>query len=143
MSTIALSAYVISVAALLVKMLLLISIQGITRIRAGRFQYAEDAAHWRGEQEQDADIVVRAQRALRNDAENQPLFLALGASYVALGASPAGAIGYFATFVLARWAHGYFMVRPRQPHRNRAFSLGTMALVALAIHAIVEACHIH
>lgn len=132
-------AYAFAVVALLVKMLATVSLQGIVRIRTKTFQYPEDAAHWRGAETDDQPVVIRAQRVLRNDSEGQPLFLALGAAYVLLGASPTIAPVYFGLYVGSRLLHTWFFLRPRQPHRNRAFGVGLVTLTALAVHVAIRA----
>ncbi len=138
MSLIAVSAYVFSVIALFAKFLVTISLQGKHRTRSGRFRHAEDAAHWGGEvATMEAPLVRRLQASLDNDGESRGLSLALGGAYVALGITPWAAPLYFGTFVAARVAHGIFMVRARQPHRTRAFTVGMMVLLAMSVHIAI------
>jgi uncharacterized membrane protein YecN with MAPEG domain len=134
-------AYIAAVFILFAKLVVVISLQGATRLRTRSFQYAEDAAHWNGEHvAEESELVVRAQRALRNDGEGQPYFLVFGAAYVALGAPPWGAWLYFPAYTLTRLLHTWFMLRARQPHRNRVFGAGLAILVALAVHCVIAAC---
>ena len=134
-------AYVAAAFVLLAKLVVTVSLQGATRIRTKRFQYAEDATHWKGDHvAEESDLVVRAQRILRNDGEGQPYFFVFGAAYVALGATPWAAWLYFPVYVLTRILHAWYMLRARQPHRNRAFGAGLVTLVALAVHCLITAC---
>lgn len=140
MNQLSLAAYALAVTLLAFKYLLAVAVQGRHRHRQARFAYPEDARAFGGEHvETEDEPVLRAARLLRNDGESQPLFLALGLLYVSLGLGPTGAFGYFGTFVLARWAHALFMLRPRQPARTRAFGLGMGTLLVLAAHCMVVA----
>jgi glutathione S-transferase len=138
MHTTSVAAYSIAAALLYMKMLVTVSTQGVVRLRTKRFQYPEDARHWGGEEAEDHPAAARAQRVLRNDGEGQPLFFALGAAYVLSGATPALAPVYFGVYVGSRFLHTWFFLRPRQPHRNRAFGLGVLCLTALAVHVLVR-----
>jgi uncharacterized membrane protein YecN with MAPEG domain len=134
-------AYVAAAFVLFGKFVVIVSLQGATRIRTKRFQYAEDASHWNGAQvAEESDLIVRAQRVLRNDSEGQPYFFVFGAAYVALGATPWAAWFYFPAYALTRVLHARYMLRARQPHRNRAFGAGLVTLVALAGHCVITAC---
>lgn len=134
-------AYVTAAFVLLIKLVVVVSLQGVSRIRSRRFQYAEDARHWNGDEvTEESDLIFRAQRVLRNDSEGQPYFLVFGAAYVALGATPWAAWLYFPSYALTRLLHAWYMLRARQPHRNRAFGAGLVILVALAVHCVVTAC---
>jgi uncharacterized membrane protein YecN with MAPEG domain len=141
MHALAMAAYVAAVFVLLAKLVAMVSLQGATRVRTRSFQYAEDAAHWKGDHvAEESELIVRAQRALRNDGEGQPYFFVFGAVYVALGATPWAAWLYFPAYALTRVLHGWYMLRARQPHRNRAFGAGLAILVALAAHCLIAAC---
>jgi uncharacterized membrane protein YecN with MAPEG domain len=134
------AAYVGAVLVLFLKVIVTVSVQGMTRMRTRTFRHAEDAANWGGTAtERESDLVVRAQHVLRNDGETQPFFLVFGALYVALGASPAAALVYFPGYALTRVAHTWLLLRPRQPWRNRAFGAGLALLLALAVHVAVVA----
>jgi uncharacterized membrane protein YecN with MAPEG domain len=134
-------AYVATAFVLLAKLVVIVSLQGATRMRTRRFQYAEDARHWKGDLvAEESDLIVRAQRVLRNDSEGQFYFLAFGATYVALGATPWAAWLYFPAYALTRIVHAWSMLRARQPLRNRAFGAGLATLVALAAHCLIAAC---
>jgi hypothetical protein len=138
MSSPALVVYAASWVVLFVKFAFTVALQGTSRVRARTFRYPEDAAFWRGQVGEDPESSARAQHLLRNDAECQVYYLALGSAYLALGAWPLGAPYYFATFVLARLAHAYFLLRPRQPLRNRAYAAGLGVLLVLALHVAFE-----
>jgi MAPEG family len=143
MNASALSVYALSVVVLFVKFFGTISIQAVERLRHRHFLYPEDAKTWSGVVGEDTDRCIRAQRLLRNDGESQLWYLALGYTYVLLGAWPAGAPVYFGCYTLSRLAHAYFLIMGRQPHRNRAFSIGMTILFVLAGHvtyAVLEMC---
>ncbi len=134
-------AYVAAAVVLFSKFVVVVSLQGAMRIRTKRFQYAEDAAHWNGSLAADeSDLIVRAQRILRNDSEGQPYFFVFGAAYVALGGTPWAAWLYFPAYALTRVLHAWCMLRARQPLRNRAFGAGLITLAALSAHCTVIAC---
>ncbi len=135
----AVAAYAGSVLVLFLKMVWIVSLQGRERMRTRTFRYPEDASHWNGEAvEREDSHVERAQRVLGNDGESQPFFLVFGALYVALGAAPWAAFLYFPGYALARLAHAWFLLRPRQPHRTRVFGLGLLLTLALAVHVATE-----
>jgi uncharacterized MAPEG superfamily protein len=136
----ALSAYALSVILLFCKFFFTISVQAKERLGARTFRHPEDAAFWKGTVREDSDLTQRAQHLLRNDGESQPYYLALGALYVAVGAWPDGAPFYFCGYVLSRFAHAYFFLKARQPHRNRAFALGILLLFIIAGHVVASGC---
>jgi uncharacterized membrane protein YecN with MAPEG domain len=141
MHALSMVAYVAAVFVLFGKLFVLVSVQGVTRVRTKRFQYAEDANHWQGEHAaEESDLIVRAQRVLRNDSEGQPYFFVFGAAYVALGATPWAAWVYFPAYAITRLLHAWYMLRARQPQRNLAFGAGLATLVALAGHCVIAAC---
>jgi uncharacterized membrane protein YecN with MAPEG domain len=141
MHALTMAAYVAAVFVLFAKFVVMVSLQGATRMRTKQFQYAEDAAHWNGDQvTEESTLIVRAQRVLRNDSEGQPYFLTFGAVYVALGATPWAAWLYFPIYALTRVLHAWCMLRARQPLRNRAFGAGLLTLAALAAHCVIAAC---
>lgn len=80
--------------------------------------------------------VERAQAVLRNDSETQPLFLAISAAWIALGAPGALATVALPGYALARCAHAWFFLRPRQPARNRAFIVAQLVLFAITVDAL-------
>lgn len=135
----AFAVYLGCVVLLFAKYVLAITVQARERLRLRHFRYAEDAAFWNGTVAEDSALCQRAQNLLRNDGENQPFFLVFGAAHVSLGLSPASGLVYFAGYALCRFAHGYFMLRARQPHRNRAFAAGSLILAILAAHVMVAA----
>ena len=135
MHALTMAAYVAAVVVLFAKLVVMVSLQGAARVRTKRFQYAEDAAHWNGNFiAEESDLIVRAQRVLRNDSEGQPFFFVFGAAYVALGGTPWAAWLYFPGYALTRVLHAWCMLRARQPLRNRAFGAGLIVLAALAAH---------
>lgn len=138
MSSMSLVWYTLAAAALFAKFVLTTGLQGLTRLRTKTFQYPEDAAYWRGsEPAAEVERVVRAQRLLRNDGEGQPFFLAIGLAFVLLGGPPTFSALYFSIYAVSRVVHAGFFLWPKQPHRNRAFTVGMLALIALTVHALV------
>lgn len=138
MSSAALAVYAGSWVVLFLKFFFTALVQGRTRMSTRVFRYAEDAAFWHGRVGEETEASTRAQQLLRNDSEVQTYYLALGGAYLALGAWPAGAPYYFAAFVLSRVVHGYCLLRPRQPLRNRAYVVGLGILLALGSHVVFE-----
>lgn len=141
MNASALAVYCGSVLILWGKFVVAISLQARERLSTGTFRYPEDASCWQGTVRPDSDLCVRAQSLLRNDAEGQMYFLALGLAYVLVDAWPVGAFAYFPVYTLSRVAHGYFLLKGRQPVRTRVFVLGVLVLTALAVHVAVAAIH--
>jgi hypothetical protein len=134
MNTSVLGVYALSVVVLFAKFFATISVQAVERLRHRHFRYPEDAGAWAGVVGEDSERCSRAQSLLRNDAESQLWYVALGGAYVVLDAWPSGAPFYFGGYAVSRLAHAYFFLARRQPHRNRAFSLGMTILFALAGH---------
>ena len=135
-----LDAYALTVVALFVKLFCVVVVQGRYRLAHGIFTKPEDAACWGDGTVSDAEhsVVDRAQRTLRNDLENVPIFLFLGWTYVALEAWPTGAAAYFAIFVASRIVHTIAYLRPMQPLRNRAYLVGLIVCLALCGHIVAE-----
>lgn len=131
-----LDVYALSVVVLFAKFFGVICVQAVERLRRRSFRYAEDAAFWGGVVGDDSERCVRAQQLLRNDGESQVWYLALAGAYTAQGAWETAAPFYFGTYTVARLAHAYFFLTAKQPHRNRAFSLGIGIQFALAAHVI-------
>lgn len=129
-----LSVYALSVLVLFFKFVVTISVQARERLRTRAFRYPEDAAHWHGVVAPDSELCQRAAQVLRNDGESQVYYLVFGAVLVAFDPDSLAAMFYCATYTLARLAHTFWFLFPRQPHRNRAFSVGVIALVGLAAH---------
>lgn len=116
------------------KLFVLASIQGFTRVKHRRFVKPEDAAHFgRGAAPatEEHPRVVYAQRAIANELENLPTFALALVAYAALRGPGAFALAVTLVFLLARSAHSAFYVRPTQPHRNRAYLLGQLATLTL------------
>ena len=133
--------WAIAAIALFLKTFLTASVQGAVRIKNSAFAKPEDAAFFgRGAPPLEAElpIVARAQNALRNDAENIPIFLALALGYVELGCWGEGTSLYFGAFVFARYLHTLFMIWPAQPWRNWSYLLGVAVLFALSGHIVFQ-----
>jgi uncharacterized MAPEG superfamily protein len=132
------AAYTLLVLGLYLKYVVLIAVQGTQRMRSRRFRWPEDAAAWVGEVGSEPERVDRAQAALRNDGESQPLFLAASAAWILLGAAPHSALALCALYVLTRWTHTFLLLVPRQPLRTRVFGLSQLCLLLV----IVDLCRL-
>lgn len=130
-----LTVYALSVVVLFVKFVVTISLQARERFRTRAFRYPEDAAQWHGIAGPDSDLGQRAERLLRNDAESQLHYLVLGGVLVAVASGSRLVPLYFVTYTAARVAHAFWLLVPRQPHRNRAFALGLVVVSCMAVHA--------
>lgn len=111
-----------------------VSIQGRHRLRSKTFQYPEDAEHWGGAVvDQSCDITKgdRAQNMLRNDGESQPFFFVMAILYTWMNCPATLGAWLFIGYALLRWLHGFFLINPRQPHRNLAFSASLVIQLAL------------
>lgn len=127
------SAYAWLVLGLYLKYFVLIAIQGLERRRSAVFRWPEDATTWRGQVRPEGARVERAQAALRNASESEPLFLAASGAWIALGAAPASATAVCVGYVLVRWLHALWLVVPRQPRRTRVFALSQLCLLGVIV----------
>jgi uncharacterized MAPEG superfamily protein len=127
------SAYAVLVVGLYLKYFVMIGIQGIERRRSAVFRWPEDAATWSGQVRPEAERVERAQAALRNASESEPLFLAASAAWILLGAAPAAALSACLGYVLVRCFHAFWLLVPRQPQRTRAFGLSQLCLLGVIV----------
>lgn len=98
-------------------------------MRSHTFRWSEDAAHWGGAADLEDSLVERAQAALRNDGESQPLFLAASALWLWSGAELWLSLSLFAVYLVARCLHSACLIWPRQPLRNRLFGLSQLCLL--------------
>lgn len=131
-----LDAFALATAALFLKMFGLGLMQGAMRKKHNTFAKPEDAEVYGSGEVADAElpIVDRAQRTLRNDLENIPIFLFLAWCYIELNIWPTGAGIYFAIFVASRFAHTTFYLKPTQPYRTISYSIGGLVCLALTGH---------
>lgn len=84
------------------------------------------------------DYVERSRRAHRNDLENIPGFLAAGLIFVAVEPSLLWTQILMYTFVVARLAHTLaYMSKQRHELRATLYSIGSIAVVVMAIYALV------
>ena len=112
-------------------------VQAIARTRGGVFTLPEDAKLFGAKQmAEELPIVQRAARAWRNDLENIPIFLFLGFIFIMSPFSVRAEEIYFAIFAVARIAHTIFFLNAMQPWRTVAYTVGSLASVALAVHII-------
>ncbi|MEN5147939.1 MAPEG family protein [Pseudomonas orientalis] len=125
--------YALCVIVLFVKMFAISLYQGIYRIGRLTFKNAEDAKFvGRPASPEELPQVARAAQAWMNDLENIPLFFALGALYVMVGAPAEPAIGLFYTFTAARVLHTVTYLARWQPWRTLSYVVGIACLFGLA-----------
>jgi uncharacterized MAPEG superfamily protein len=130
------SCYAFLLLGLTLKLAFLIGLQGVRRMRSHTFRWPEDAAHWQGAVAAEDSLVERAQAALRNDGESQPLFLAASALWLWTGADLRFALPLFGVYLLARALHGAWLLWPRQPQRNRAFGVSVLCLLLVLADSV-------
>lgn len=131
-------AFAVVTVLLFFKMVAIAIYQGVTRMRHDAFAKPEDAAAY-GESEvadQEHPAVDRAQRALRNDLENIPIFLFLAWCVVELQVWPEAVAIYAGVFLLARIGHTVFYLNPTQPHRTISYTLGLLVSFVLSGHIL-------
>ncbi len=86
------------------------------------------------------DYVDRSRRIQRNDLENIPAFLIAGLLFVARAPPALLANVLFFAFVLARLAHSWaYTTKQRHEVRATLFSVGSIAVVVMALYALVAA----
>ncbi|MEL6184992.1 MAG: MAPEG family protein [Myxococcota bacterium] len=132
----ALSVWTLTTALLWLKMTGVAMLQGVVRLRSGRFRRPEDAEYFgrgRGVVD-DPPLAVLGQAVLRNDLETVPLFLLLLLAFALSGASASGVAAYGGLFLSSRLVHTAAYLRPRQPLRNLAFGVGTLTTLTLSVH---------
>jgi len=118
--------------ALFIKGIVLSYIQVAARYRARSFSRPEDARLLGLAPGDEPDIAARAAGALRNEAENSPIFLALAAAYVLTGGAPMPLAAISSLYVVARLFQGYAQVRALQPQRMIGYLAGVAVTLALA-----------
>ncbi len=130
--------FALTVVALFVKIWGVAIFQGIYRARSDQFTRREDAEVFGDGEVAETDPlpVDRAQRALRNDVENIPVFLFLAWSFVTLDVWPAATPYYFSVFVVARTGHSISYILGTQPARTISYTLGLAVSIALSWHLV-------
>lgn len=130
--------FAITASTLWVKMFATMLMQGVVRLRANAFRRPEDAAYFGGREGVvgDPPLAALGQQALRNDLENIPMFLLLLWGFVSVGGDPSRVAAHGAVFVVARFAHTAWYLRPRQPNRNWSYSLGALTVLSLTGHIV-------
>ena len=130
-------AYALVVVALFFKMAFIAMAQGYFRVTNKTYAKKEDAeAYGDGQVREELAIVERAQRALRNDLENIPIFLFVAWSYVDLGCWELGVHIYLPIFVIARIVHTGVYLIPRQPARTIAYAAGALVTAVMCGHIV-------
>jgi uncharacterized MAPEG superfamily protein len=129
--------YALTAIVLTFKMIAVSLAQGRGRVSTQIFTNPEDAQLFGGKLEAtEASPVQRATNAWRNDLENIPIFLILAWIYVAAGLATGPFEIYCVVFVVARMLHTVFYLNAVQPWRTIAFTVGAVAMIALAIHLL-------
>lgn len=133
-------AFALTVVALFAKMIGVALFQGVMRMRHNTFAKPEDADFYGDGEAAPAELPVvdRAQRTLRNDLENIPIFLFLSWCYVELSLWPTGALIYFGVFAATRYLHTATYLKPLQPYRTIAYATGLLVMLALSGHISYE-----
>ncbi|XP_003230564.2 prostaglandin E synthase isoform X1 [Anolis carolinensis] len=124
---------------LVLKMYAVAVITGQVRLRKKAFANPEDALRHGGLQyhREDPD-VERCLRAHRNDLENIPPFLFLGAAYSFLGPDPSVARLHFLAFFLGRLAHTVaYLLRLRAPLRSVAYVAAQAPCLSMALQILL------
>lgn len=128
----ALEALALCVAAAVTKALALGWYGALVRGRHHAYVNAEDAATFGGTAvPEEHPEVQRCLRALRNEGENLPAFLAVTSLYVALGGSASVTWALGGAFVSLRALFSVAYVRAWQPWRTLSYVLATLALLGL------------
>lgn len=136
----ALPAFAFALAALFAKTTFTSVLQVLSRLRAGVFPIPEDA-RLMGKQpaQAEADFVRRCANVWRNDTENLPLFMALGLTYVLLGAPAAAAQLFFAAYVALRYVHTAVFLLGLQPWRAVLYLAGLAVCWGMAAQSVLLA----
>jgi glutathione S-transferase len=131
--------YAITAIILALKMAAISIVQGRARTKAGVFTNPEDAKAFGGQQASaEVPMVERANRAWRNDLENIPIFLILAWIYVSAGLAPLAFVIYCVVFMIARVIHTTCYLNAIQPWRTIAFTIGSLAMLAMIIQLFVN-----
>ncbi len=129
--------YAITAAILGAHLIFLAFWTGTVRVMRKQWVNPEDAKLNKGENtEADHPDVARVKRAHQNALENAVPFFAVGAMYVATGASVTGAKAYCFTFLAVRLLHSVFYLKGIQPFRTICFAVGALATLGMALHVV-------
>lgn len=134
-----LDVFALAVVILFVKMLGVAFLQGAVRTMNDQFVRPEDAQMYGSGEiaQQDVPLADRAQRALRNDVENIPIFLFLAWSALQLEVWAYGLTVYTSVFVVARILHTATYLKSVQPFRTIAYATGSLMSLALSVHILM------
>lgn len=136
----ALPAFALALVALFAKTTLTSVLQVTSRLRSGVFPIPEDARLMgRRPAQAESEFVRRCANVWRNDTENLPLFLAIGLTYVLLGAPAQPAQGLFAAYVILRYVHTLVFLRGLQPWRALVYLAGLAVCWTIAIRCVLLA----
>ncbi len=124
--------YTLCTGLLVLKMLILGTTVGITRMVKGEFISPEDyALAGKTAPATGHPTIERLRRAHQNDLENIPAFFVVGALYALTGPSYTVAIWLYGIFTVARYLHTTFYAAGAQPWRTLAFEAANITLVVL------------
>jgi glutathione S-transferase len=87
---------------------------------------------------EEAPEVAHALRIQRNDAENIPLFFAIGLLYILSGASSTGALVLCGLFTVARVMHTLVYMRRLQPARAICFVTGVLCTLVMMFRIVIN-----
>jgi glutathione S-transferase len=131
--------YALTAVILTFKMFAVSIMQGLGRVGSTIYTVPEDAKLFAGKLEaQEAPSVQRASNCWRNDLENIPIFLILAGIYVAAGLSAQAFAIYCGIFMVMRILHTFLYLNALQPWRTVVFTIGLLAMFAMAIHLLIE-----
>lgn len=134
--------YAICCVILGVKLLASALYTGTRRQKVGGFINLEDAKTFGSSgvtaRTEEAPEVAHALRIQRNDAENIPLFFAIGLVYVLSGASSTGALILCGVFTIARVVHTLVYMRRLQPARAICFVTGVSCTVVMMFRIVMN-----
>lgn len=134
--------YGLTVVALFLKTIAAVLVQGYGRYQHRGFTNPEDARLFdrifgqKPDSTGHSELVDRAQRVLRNDGENVPIFLFTAIAYLQLGCWQPGLAIYCMLFVTGRIIHMISYLAALQPWRNLSYQLGLWVTCTMACHII-------
>ncbi|MGP9799183.1 MAPEG family protein [Halomonas sp. 86] len=129
--------YAVATVLLFVKMFATSLYQGFHRITKMTFKTPEDAAlAGKAPAQEELPQVQQASKAWSNDLENIPIFLALGVTYIFVGAPSGLAVWLFMIFTAARYCHTLCYLAKLQPWRTVSYGIGTLCLLVMCFQIV-------
>ncbi|XP_077987104.1 microsomal glutathione S-transferase 1-like [Glandiceps talaboti] len=121
------------------KMMAFAPLTAYYRKRDKAFANPEDAKRHKAEMKT-SQQVERVRRCHRNDLENIPAFLALGAMYLAINPDPTIAVWHFRIFAASRIFYTVGYLSAISPIRGINFVLGTIVNWSMAGQILYSVC---